>query len=254
MTLYGVELVRCADAEEVASVVGDELVAAARAGRSIVLTGGHRRAGPTSSQPSASPTGAPPRSGGATSAACRPRTSSRTSGSRARTCSTGSRRRRARCSESAASSAPTRRRASTTSSCARRGSTTSCSGIGPDGHTASLFPGPADAPGARAARDSGGAKLEPFVERVTLTIPVLCSAPEVVFIVTGEAKAEAVERAFARPPGPGDARQPDPLGRRPHARGRRRRCRIPIACLDSGGRPVYTAAWPPPSPSRSWTS
>jgi 6-phosphogluconolactonase/glucosamine-6-phosphate isomerase/deaminase len=31
---------------------------------------------------------------------------------------------------------------------------------------------------------------------------VLCSAPEVVFIVTGEEKAEAVERAFARPPGP----------------------------------------------------
>ena len=37
---------------------------------------------------------------------------------------------------------------------------------------------------------------------MTLTIPVLASAPEVVFIVTGEAKAEAVERAFARPPGP----------------------------------------------------
>src|SRR3954466_14307581 len=40
MTLYGVELVRCADAEEVASVVADELVAGAREGRSLVLTGG----------------------------------------------------------------------------------------------------------------------------------------------------------------------------------------------------------------------
>ena len=38
--------------------------------------------------------------------------------------------------------------------------------------------------------------------RVTLTVPVLCSAPEVVFIVTGEEKAHAVEQAFARPPGP----------------------------------------------------
>jgi len=44
--------------------------------------------------------------------------------------------------------------------------------------------------------------LEPFVERVTLTVPVLGSAPEVVFIVTGEEKADAVERAFGRPPGP----------------------------------------------------
>ena len=31
---------------------------------------------------------------------------------------------------------------------------------------------------------------------------VLCSAPEVVFIVTGEEKAVAVERAFGHPPGP----------------------------------------------------
>src|SRR5207244_1730090 len=38
--LYGVELVRVADEEEVASVVADELVTAARAGGEIVLTGG----------------------------------------------------------------------------------------------------------------------------------------------------------------------------------------------------------------------
>src|SRR5205823_2297317 len=40
VTLYGVELIRLADEEEVASFVADELVAAARAGSSIVLTGG----------------------------------------------------------------------------------------------------------------------------------------------------------------------------------------------------------------------
>src|SRR5262249_4604755 len=40
MTLYGVELTVCADAEQVASVVADELVAAARDGASIALTGG----------------------------------------------------------------------------------------------------------------------------------------------------------------------------------------------------------------------
>jgi 6-phosphogluconolactonase len=44
--------------------------------------------------------------------------------------------------------------------------------------------------------------LEPFVERVTLTVPILGAAPEVVFIVTGEEKADAVERAFAHPPSP----------------------------------------------------
>ena len=40
MTLYRVELVRADDEEEVASLVAKELVAAARAGAAIVLTGG----------------------------------------------------------------------------------------------------------------------------------------------------------------------------------------------------------------------
>jgi len=40
MTLYGVELTVCADPEEVASVVADQLVAFARDGSSIALTGG----------------------------------------------------------------------------------------------------------------------------------------------------------------------------------------------------------------------
>jgi len=35
---------------------------------------------------------------------------------------------------------------------------------------------------------------------VTLTVPTLCSARQVVFIVTGEEKADAAERAFARAP------------------------------------------------------
>ena len=35
-----------------------------------------------------------------------------------------------------------------------------------------------------------------------MTVQVLCSAPEVLFLVSGEGKAEAVERAFGRPPGP----------------------------------------------------
>ena len=45
MTLDGVELTVCDDAEGVASAVADELVAAARLGAAIALTGG-RSVGP----------------------------------------------------------------------------------------------------------------------------------------------------------------------------------------------------------------
>jgi 6-phosphogluconolactonase len=75
-------------------------------------------------------------------------------------------------------------------------------GIGPDGHAASLFPGEPTLEERERRAIPAEARLEPFVARVTLTVPVLSSAPEVVFIVTGEEKAEAVERAFGRPPGP----------------------------------------------------
>ena len=76
-------------------------------------------------------------------------------------------------------------------------------GIGTDGHTASLFPG---APGLEerarrvAAADPG---LEPFVERVTMTLPVFAAARLLIYLVTGESKAEAVRRAFAYDPSPG---------------------------------------------------
>jgi 6-phosphogluconolactonase len=75
-------------------------------------------------------------------------------------------------------------------------------GIGPDGHTASLFPNaPALAERQRkvVAAEAG---LEPFVERVTLTAPVFASTPLLVYLVTGESKAEAVRRAFAEEPSP----------------------------------------------------
>jgi 6-phosphogluconolactonase len=75
-------------------------------------------------------------------------------------------------------------------------------GIGPDGHTASLFPNaPAlDERERRAVAADAG--LEPFVPRVTLTPRVFARARILVYLVTGEAKADAVRRAFADEPSP----------------------------------------------------
>lgn len=75
-------------------------------------------------------------------------------------------------------------------------------GLGPDGHTASLFPG-ASALAEREARAvASGAALAPYVDRVTMTVPMLSAAREVVFLVVGADKAEAARRAFAEPPSP----------------------------------------------------
>jgi 6-phosphogluconolactonase len=75
-------------------------------------------------------------------------------------------------------------------------------GLGPDGHAASLYPRQPTLEERTRRAIAAEAKLEPFVDRVTMTVPVLCSAPEVLFLVSGEAKADAVERAFGRPPSP----------------------------------------------------
>ena len=75
-------------------------------------------------------------------------------------------------------------------------------GIGPDGHTASLFPNaPAlDERKRRAVAAEPG--LEPFVPRVTLTPPVFASTGLLVYLATSEGKAGAVRRAFAEEPSP----------------------------------------------------
>lgn len=70
-------------------------------------------------------------------------------------------------------------------------------GLGPDGHCASLFPDqPSLAERARLAIGVEEAGLEPFVSRVSLTLSALATAKQTVFLVTGEAKAEAVAAAF----------------------------------------------------------
>lgn len=74
-------------------------------------------------------------------------------------------------------------------------------GVGKDGHVASLFP---NAPTLRETRRvlSAAAALEPFVDRVTLGLPALCSARAIVFALIGAEKAAAARRAFAEEPGP----------------------------------------------------
>lgn len=69
-------------------------------------------------------------------------------------------------------------------------------GIGPDGHVASLFPGfpQLDATGI-AVGVTGSPKPPP--ERVSLTFAALNRSRAVWFLVSGEAKAEAVSRALA---------------------------------------------------------
>lgn len=71
-------------------------------------------------------------------------------------------------------------------------------GVGPDGHTASLFPGyPAMAETERWAVGVSKAHVAPFVSRVTLTLPVLASCREMLFEVSGADKRAILSRVLA---------------------------------------------------------
>jgi 6-phosphogluconolactonase len=68
-------------------------------------------------------------------------------------------------------------------------------GVGPDGHTASLFPGyPALAEARRWVVGVPEAHVEPFVPRVTLTLPALGSCREMLFEVAGTEKRAILDR------------------------------------------------------------
>jgi 6-phosphogluconolactonase len=73
-------------------------------------------------------------------------------------------------------------------------------GLGPDGHVASLFPGAPTLQERDRRVVAAEAGHEPFVPRVTLTLPVLCSGGSVLFLVTGGAKAAAARAAFVEEP------------------------------------------------------
>jgi 6-phosphogluconolactonase len=76
-------------------------------------------------------------------------------------------------------------------------------GLGPDAHTCSLFPGD-DALGERKRAVVGVETpgMAPLLPRITFTLPVVNASRQIVFLVTGEDKADAVARAFSGRPDP----------------------------------------------------
>jgi 6-phosphogluconolactonase len=78
-------------------------------------------------------------------------------------------------------------------------------GLGPDGHTASLFPG---SPALLETRRTVVAvpppppPIEPQVRRMTITPPVVDAARNVVVLVTGAGKAALLARVLDGPPDP----------------------------------------------------
>lgn len=72
-------------------------------------------------------------------------------------------------------------------------------GLGSDGHTASLFPNtPALEENERWVVSTPPGLLDPQVDRITLTIPVINNAAEVAFLVAGEKKKSLIELILAK--------------------------------------------------------
>jgi 6-phosphogluconolactonase len=71
-------------------------------------------------------------------------------------------------------------------------------GLGPDGHTASLFPGHPEAWSRHAPVIGVRHSPKPPPERITLTLPVIARARHTVLLVTGDDKREALARVRAR--------------------------------------------------------
>lgn len=85
-------------------------------------------------------------------------------------------------------------------------------GIGPDGHTASLFPGRPEVDVTdRWVVHVPEAGWEPFVPRVSLTVPALSATPIGVMLVAGEDKREPLRRLLAGEDIPPARLRPDRL-------------------------------------------
>ncbi len=86
-------------------------------------------------------------------------------------------------------------------------------GMGPDGHTASLFPGsPALEERTAWVAPNFAARLNSF--RLTLTLPVLNAAAQVIFLVAGADKAETLREVLEGPAGQFPAQRVKPASGR----------------------------------------
>ena len=80
-------------------------------------------------------------------------------------------------------------------------------GVGPDGHTASLFPGyPALDETHRWVVGVPKANVEPFVPRVTLTLAALASCREMLFEVAGSRETHDLDARAGRREPAGESR------------------------------------------------
>jgi 6-phosphogluconolactonase len=75
-------------------------------------------------------------------------------------------------------------------------------GLGPDSHIASLYPNQPTLDETRRRVVGAEAHLDPYLDRITLTLPALRAAREVLFLVEGKDKADAVARVLAGEPTP----------------------------------------------------
>jgi 6-phosphogluconolactonase len=203
VTLYGAELTMCADPEEVASVVADQLVASARDGAAIVLTGGTSvgRAYELSAEREPDWSAASLWWG---DERCVPPEDERSNFRLARETLLDRLEAGPREVQRIRGELGPEQAAREYDDLLRSVSRLDLIllGIGADGHTASLFPDQPALEERERRAIPNEAKLEPLVDRVTMTVPVLASAALVLFVVSGESKADAVGRAFGEPPSP----------------------------------------------------
>lgn len=69
-------------------------------------------------------------------------------------------------------------------------------GLGPDGHVASLFPHRSTLTETERWVLPVGNSPKPPAERITMTLPVINAAKDIIFVALGEGKAEVVQRVL----------------------------------------------------------
>jgi len=70
-------------------------------------------------------------------------------------------------------------------------------GMGPDGHTASIFPGSPALDTRRWVLPIPSPEIPPRVARLTMTVPLLSTAKTVIFLVAAKGKKAALERVLS---------------------------------------------------------